>query len=204
MKRWFAPNKPAAWIVIAFFAGGIGAWWWHQRAGRQLLFRTAVVIRGDVAATINSSGTLEPVEVVDIGAQVAGRIISFGTDITGETIDYDSVVEKGAVLARIDDSIYAAALDVAKAQVAQVKAGELSAAASLEQAKAKFVQAEADWNRAQSLTASKLMAISDSDTAQANYAVAKADVSVADAALAEAKANTVQAQAALDGAQRKP
>ncbi len=202
MNKWFALNKPAIWIVIAVFAAGFGLWWWHKRDGNQLSFRTAVVRRGDVAATINSSGTLEPVEVVDVGAQVAGRIISFGTDITGRTIDYDSVVEKGAVLAKIDDSVYAAALAVANAQVAQVKAGELSAAANVEEAKAKFVQAEADWNRAQSLTDSKLMAISDSDTARANYAVAKAGVSVADAALAEARANTVQAQASLDGAQR--
>ena len=31
-------------------------------------FRTAVVKRGDVAATISASGTIEPEEVVDVGA----------------------------------------------------------------------------------------------------------------------------------------
>ena len=29
--------------------------------------------RGDVAATISATGTIEPLEVVDVGAQVAGR-----------------------------------------------------------------------------------------------------------------------------------
>jgi HlyD family secretion protein len=202
MKKWLALNKAGAWIVIAVFAAGIGAWWLHEWSGNQLSFRTAVVKRGDVAETISATGTLEPVEVVDVGAQVAGQIISFGTDTDGKTIDYRSVVEKGAVLAKIDESVYEAALAVANAQLVQAQAGVLSAAANVEESKAKFVQAEAEWNRAQSLTASKLMAVSDSDTAKANYEVAKADVSVAEAALAQAKANTVQAQAAVDGQQR--
>jgi HlyD family secretion protein len=160
------------------------------------------VKRGDLAATISSTGTIEPVEVVDVGAQVAGRIISFGTDKAGKTIDYRSVVEEGAVLAKIDDSVYTAALAVANAQVEQDKAAELSAASNVEQAKAKLVQAEAEWSRAQELTRAKLMSGSDYDSSKANYQVAKANVSVAESSVAQAKATTVQAQAALDGAQR--
>jgi HlyD family secretion protein len=110
-------------IVIVTVVGGAGFWWWRARNGSKLSFLTAVVKRGDVAAIISSSGTIEPSETVDVGAQVAGRITSFGTDIHGKTIDFNSVVEKGAVLARIDDSVYAADLSVAKA-------GELSAAAN--------------------------------------------------------------------------
>jgi HlyD family secretion protein len=202
MKKWFALSRPVAWIVIAAVAVVITAWWWHERSGHQLLFRTAVVKRGDIAATISATGTLEPVEVVDVGAQVAGQINSFGTDTDGKTIDYRSTVEEGAVLAKIDESVYAAELAVANAQLAQGQAGVLSAAANVEQAKAKFVQAEGEWNRAQSLTTSKLLATADSDTARANYEVAKANVSVAEASLAQARANTVQAQAAVDKAQR--
>ncbi len=81
-------------------------------------------------ATINASGTLEPMEVVDVGAQVAGRIKSSGSDVEGKPVDYGSVVEEGAVLARIDDSVYAADLAVAKAQVEHAAAGKLSVAAS--------------------------------------------------------------------------
>ena len=80
------------------------------------MFRTAVVKRGDVAATISASGTIEPEEVVDVGAQVAGLIKSFGTDIEGKPVDYSSVVAEGAVLAKIDDSVYVAALNVANAR----------------------------------------------------------------------------------------
>ena len=61
------------------------------------------------------------------------------------------------------------------------KAGELSAAANLEQMNAKFDQAEAEWKRAQELYNTKLMAQVDYDTDKANYEVAKANVSVAKA-----------------------
>src|SRR5665213_1242125 len=103
------------WPVVIVLAGvilvsGVGAWWWHSRSGSQLSFLTAVVKRGDIAATISASGTIEPSETVDVGAQVAGRITSFGTDTAGKPIDYNSVVEQGAVLAKIDDSVYACLL----------------------------------------------------------------------------------------------
>jgi HlyD family secretion protein len=156
-----------------------------------LSFLTAVVKRGDVATTISSSGTIEPSETVDVGAQVAGRITTFGTDINGQTIDYNSVVEQGAVLAKIDDSVYAADLSVARA-------GELTAAANLEQMNAKLDQAGAEWKRAQSLYDSKLMSQVDYDTDKANYEVAKANVSVAKSGIAQAQADLDKAQRNLD------
>jgi HlyD family secretion protein len=200
MQRFL--KTPLIAILIVILAGGAGAWWWQARNNSHLSFRTAVVKRGDVAATISASGTIEPVEVVDVGAQVAGLIKAFGTDINGRTIDYGSVIEEGAVLAKIDESVYAADLAVARAQMEQDKAGELSAAANLDQMKAKLIQADAEWKRAQELSNAKLLARVDYDTAQANFEVAKANVAVAEAALAEAKAATVQAQAGLDKAQR--
>jgi ABC-type antimicrobial peptide transport system permease subunit len=75
-------------------------------------------------------------------------------------------------MVNIDDSAYAADRAVAKAQVEQAKAGELSAAANLRQMKAKRVQAEAEWKRTRALNASRLVAQVDFDTARANYAVA--------------------------------
>ena len=195
-------KKPAVVAVAVVLAGGAGAWWWHARNDPLLSFRTAMVKRGDLVATINATGTIEPVEVVDVGAQVAGLVSSFGRDKDGKTIDYGSLVEEGTVLAQIDDSVYAADLAVAKAQVEEDRAGELSATATLEQMKAKLVQAEADWKRAQELLNSKLEPMSLFDSDKASYQVAKANVDLAEAALAQAKANTLQAQATLSKAQR--
>ncbi len=189
MRRFL--KIPVVAVALAVLALVAGVWWWHARNNSQLSFRTAVVKRGDVAATISSSGTIEPSETVDVGAQVAGRITTFGTDIASQTIDYNSVVERGAVLAKIDDSVYAADLSVAKA-------GELTAAANLEQMNAKLDQAEAEWKRAQELFNNKLMAEVDYDTDKANYEVAKANVSVAKSGIAQAQADLDKAQRNLD------
>ena len=174
-------------VAIVALAAGAGAWWWRTRNSASLSYTTAVVKRGDVAATIGATGTIEPVEVVDVGAQVAGRIRSFGTDRDGKTVDYGSVIEEGALLAKIDESVYAADLSVAKAR-------ELSAAANLEQMNAKLDQAAAEWKRSQELFANKLISQVDYDTAKANYEVAKANVSVANSGVAQARADLDKAQ----------
>ena len=181
-------KNPIFVTTIVVVVGTLLAWRWHARNSNKLSFTTAVVKRGDVVATIGATGTIEPLETVDVGAQVAGRVSVFGKDQDGKTVDYGSVVREGALLAKIDDSVYAADLSVAKA-------GQLSAAANLEQMNAKLDQAAADWKRAQELFASKLIAQVDYDTAKANYEVAKSNVSVA-------KSNIAQAQADLEKAQR--
>ncbi len=195
-------NKAVILILIVAVVGGVGAWRWRARSDGKVFFSTAPVMHGDLEATISATGTIEPVEVVDVGTQVAGLIRAFGQDKSGSIIDYGSMVEEGTILAKIDESVYAADLALATAQVEQDQAGELSAAANLEQAKAKLVQSEADWKRAQELGLSKLLAVADFDSYKANYEIAKASVSVAAAAVTQAKATSVRAQAMLDKAQR--
>jgi len=186
--------------VLAVIAGA-ALWWGREARGPQTAFRTAPVTRGDLVATINATGTVEPEEVVDVGAQVAGLIQAFGTDKRGKPIDYGSVVGVGTVLARIDATLYAADVDTAKAQVAQAQANQLSAAANVEQVKAKLLQAQADWARAQRLGPSEALAPTLFDQYRANYEVAKANLNVAVAAVELARAALVQAQAALGKAQ---
>ena len=174
-------------VVAAGLLVGVGAWWWHSRGGAKFGLATAAVKRGDLTATISATGTIEPIEVVDIGAQVAGRVAAFGTDKAGKTVDYGSVIEQGALLAKIDDSVYAADLSVAKA-------GQLSAAANLEQMNAKLEQSTAEWSRAQALFDGKLISQVDYDTAKASYAIAKANVSVAHSGIAQAQADLEKAE----------
>src|ERR1035437_5454587 len=134
MQRFL--KAPVIAIIVVALAGGAGAWRWHARNASQVFFRTALVKRGDVVFSIGATGTLEPEEVVDVGAQVEGQINLFGKDKSGKAIDYGSIVEEGTVLAQIDNSVYAADVALAKAQVEQGKAGEVRAAADLEQMKA--------------------------------------------------------------------
>jgi len=69
-------KTPLVVILVVILLGGVGVWRWHGRNHSQLSFRTAVVKRGDVTATISASGTIEPEEVVDVGAQVSARTLS--------------------------------------------------------------------------------------------------------------------------------
>lgn len=184
-------KNPILMIMTAVLAGVIFAWQWHTRHSNKLSFTTALVKRGDVTATIGATGTIEPLETVDVGAQVAGRVNAFGKGQDGKTVDYGSVVREGSLLAKIDDSVYAADLSVAKA-------GQLSADANLEQMNAKLAQAAADWKRAQELFANKLISQVDFDSAKANYEVAKANVSVANSGVAQAQADLEKAQRNLD------
>ena len=192
----FAWKKVA--IIAALVLGVVLVlWWWLDNSDQNLAFRTAPVTRGDLMASISATGTIQPEEVVDVGAQVAGKIVSFGLDKHGKPVDYGSEVEAGTVLARIDDSLYAADVAQAKAQVAQAKANAQRAEADLGQLKAKLFQAERDWQRAKKLGPSDALSQSDYDAALSAYEVAKANLSVGQAAVAQAKEAVAQAQANL-------
>ena len=131
--------------------GSVGAWWlWYQR-DRGPMFHTAALKRGDLVAMISATGTVEPEQVVDVGAQVAGMILAFGRDEHDNPVDYGSIVKAGAVLARIDDTLYVATVGIDKAQLQQARANLTNAKANVLQMKAKFYQAQQDWGRAQKL-----------------------------------------------------
>src|SRR5262245_54465147 len=121
-----AARKVVLGVAVVGLLGGAGwgIWPWRAGAERQIRFRTEKVTRGRVAALINASGTVVPEEVVDVGAQVAGKILAFGPDLddSGKTIDYRSRVKKGTLLAVIDKSLYAPDVEVARADVSSAKA----------------------------------------------------------------------------------
>jgi HlyD family secretion protein len=161
-----------------------------------------MVRRGDLKATITATGTVEPEEVVDVGAQVSGQFLEFGRDKSGKFVDYGSTVESNMLLAKIDDRLFKADVDLDTAVVASDKAGEAQAAANLEQMEAKEAEAEADWKRAQKLGPSEALAPTTYDSYKAAYEIAKANVNLARAAVDSAKAATVQAAATLAKAQQ--
>ena len=101
----------------------------EKQTPAQVSFRTATVTRGDIEAKVSATGTIEPEEVVNVAAKVAGQIVSLGDDPRGATdphykgksIDFGSPVEKDTILARLDDAIYRARLDQAKAAYERAK-----------------------------------------------------------------------------------
>src|SRR5438270_94729 len=143
------------------------------------------------AGASNATGTLEPVEVIDVGAQVTGQIKEFGKDLDNSTrnIDYRSRVEAGTVLAHIDESLYLPDVGVAQADLKVAEADVKVAEAALEAAKAKFYQTDRDWERAKRMGPNGALAGVDYDTIQNSYATAKVMVPSAEAALEKARKN---------------
>src|SRR6185436_16546820 len=188
-------------IAVALVAGTF-AWRLHSKTHSRATLRTMPVKRTDLVATISATGTLEPEEVVDVGAQVAGQISSFGKDKEGKSIDYGSAVEEGTVLAQIDAALYTADVQTAAAQMAQAEAGLARAQADLEQMKAKLDEAQRDWDRAQKLGPSEALAPTAYDAYKATYETAKANVAVDEAAIEQAKATVSQSRATLEHAQQ--
>lgn len=180
-----------------------GAWPYVRRSAAPVNeFQMSRVKLGDVVSQINATGTVEPEEVIDVGAQVAGQILSFGKDENGKPIDYGSFVRKGDILARIDSSLYSSDVAEAQAALAQAQANVQRAEADLGQMQAKLDEAARDWKRAQELGPSNALAQTSYDAYQAGYETAKANLAVGQATVVQNKGAVIQAQAALDRAQR--
>ncbi|MGE4301549.1 MAG: efflux RND transporter periplasmic adaptor subunit [Victivallaceae bacterium] len=164
----------------------------------QVTYSTAKTTRGDLKSVISATGTVEPEELVNVGAQVGGMVTTLGTDTEGRQVDYCSRVTAGTVLARIDDALYAASVKSAEAQVAQCEAQVANARANLAVSQAKLELADANWKRAEKLGPKSVIAGSDYDSAKADYASGVADISVKQAALKQADAQLKAAQANLE------
>jgi HlyD family secretion protein len=200
MRRWM--KGTVAGIIVLGIAGA-GVVWYFLRGGDAAAdFRTAAVKRGELLVAISATGTVEPEEVIDVGAQIAGQIMSFGRDTAGRTVDYGSVVEEGTVLAKIDDSLYSADAAQAEAQVQSGRAAVQRAEADIGQLRAKLHQAERDWQRAQKIGPSEALAEASFDAYKSAYESAVANVAVGQAAILQAKAGLAQAEALLRRALR--
>jgi HlyD family secretion protein len=190
-------------VVIGIGAGIAGGWWYFNKGKvKNVAFRTVEVTRGDILSTISSTGTVEPEELVDVGAQVAGQVLAFGKDEDGNEVDYGSSVAEGTVLAKIDDTTYTSDVALATAQLDQAKAGVLRSEADLLQLKAKADQAQLDWDRAQKLGPSEALARSTYDSYKSAYDIARANVTVGEASITQSKAAVNQSEATLQKAKR--
>src|SRR5262249_58395513 len=71
-------------LILALFLVGIGGslgfWYWKANARPRSNYRVVPAERGPFLATIAATGTVQPEEVIDVGAQVAGRIDRFGLE----------------------------------------------------------------------------------------------------------------------------
>lgn len=195
------------WIVAlpTLVLAGAAALWWSQQAGADAVqYRTAPLERGNLQATVASSGAVNPVALVTVGTQVSGQI----RDVL---VDFNSEVKAGQLLAQIDPETFEyrvrsaqADVDAARAAVATAQANLLAAQTQVSRARVDLAEARRDLERKQSLVEKQFIAQSEADraralvnTSQEALAAVQAQVGVAQAGVASAQAGVAQREAAL-------
>ena len=139
---------------LAVVLGGAGvAYWYFGDTQSQPAFRLAKIERGNVVAAVSATGTLNPVVSVQVGSQVSGQIKEI-------LVDYNSVVKKGDVIARIDPESFAlrvnqamADLEAGRATALTQRANVAALQAEVSRAEVVLTEAERDLQRNQLLVA---------------------------------------------------
>ena len=172
----------AAVVVLAVAVG----YYFYARSQRPTgpKFETVKVTRGSITAKVTATGTLSALVTVQVGSQVSGRIAQL-------LADFNSPVKKGQVIAKIDPQLFQAALEQAKATVAQETA-------QAEQARVNYHSLDLIRMRDRELVKTKLIAQQQVDTAEAAADAAKANIDVQLAQMQQAKATLHQAEVNLD------
>ncbi|MGE5813327.1 MAG: efflux RND transporter periplasmic adaptor subunit [Acidobacteriota bacterium] len=166
--------------VIIAAAGLTGATQYLRGDGAGVQVNTAPLTRGVIIKTVSATGTLEAVTTVEVGTQVSGTVKEL-------LADYNQIVKRGQVIARLEPSLF-------EAQVAQANASLERAQADLQRLQVARDDAAVKVARAQALETRKLIAAIDLEAAQVA-------VRSADAELASARASVTQARASLNQAQ---
>lgn len=174
-------------LVIALLLGGaaFGAYTWRARSKPEAppRFTTHKLETRDIVEDVQSTGKVKPLKEVQIGAQVSGRIVTV-------SVDFNSQVTKGQVLAEIDPRVFGA-------QVSQTRAQIDSARALVKKAEATLAIAETTLGRVQRLQKENVATQAELDQALGNRDVAKAEVAGSEANLAQLQAQLASASTTL-------
>ncbi len=144
-----------------------------RRAGTESLYLTESVTRGDIDAQIVTSGTLTPVNQVDVGSSVSGKIVKLYAD-------FNTLVKKGQLLARLDPAVYK---DAVEQNDAEVKIAE----ANFEQAKVNLDLAVKKYDRQSDLFSKNLISKEEKEAAEESLAAAKEMIKTSASDLRQAK-----------------
>src|SRR5207302_1030510 len=136
-------------IVVALagvlIAGGAIAGAQHftpKRNGIRYITRPAAY--SDISATVTETGTVNPVDTVQVGTQVSGTIATLN-------VDFNSKVTKGEVMATLDPTEFQAAEQQSSANLAAARASYAAALSAVTQDQARLRSAQASVTKAAGL-----------------------------------------------------
>ncbi len=161
-------------IIVAGLVAvaGLAAWiFWPSQ--KSVNFTTKVVTKDTVKSTVTATGSLAPVDEVQVGTQVSGEVKKI-------YVDFNSHVKKGQLLAELDKSTLQERLNQCNA--------------SLQSATSSYTLALQNYNRTKTLFDQKAATKSDLDQVQNALSQAKAQVTQAQTNVREAKVNLSYAE----------
>ena len=131
---------PLTWVaILAVFVAGAGYWFWQGSSSETgtVRYMTTAAAKGDIVVTVAATGTVEPLNTVDISSELSGTVREV-------LADYNDEVKEGEVLARLDT-------DNLTANVEHSEASLTAAQANLAQAEITLEEQNAIYKRAQNL-----------------------------------------------------
>ncbi len=162
-------------LALAAIVVAGGAMWLKREKPPE--YQTAEVRRGDLEVAISAAGKVQPKLYVDVGAQVSGQLEEF-------LVEVGDKVEKGQLLAQIDETLAAAKVEADRASLRELEASYAQQEATLELSKANAARADMLY---------KADAIS-----QAEHQGATADLKIAMARLDQLKAQIARQNSTLE------
>jgi HlyD family secretion protein len=178
-------------IILILVAGFVA----YRGRGDQPKYLLAPIARGDIAAVVQATGTINPLTTVPVGSYVSGTVQYIFAD-------FNSRVHAGQILAQLDPAIYQAQATTARGNLANAKASLLNLQASLEMDQAGLAKAQADLayaranaNRIANLFKEGVISTDQNDLSQSTLAQKDAEVRSATAQLNKDRAQIEQARA---------
>ncbi|MBQ2499725.1 MAG: efflux RND transporter periplasmic adaptor subunit, partial [Bacteroidales bacterium] len=160
-------------IIIAIVVGVFFIVKGKKSANKELVIRTHVVGTYTVENTVTATGTLEPVETVEVGTQVSGKVVKI-------YVDFNSMVKKGDLLAELDKLTLNESMSRAQANLTSSESQLKYAKLTFERTKQLYeanAATLADYEAAQNTYTQAQMSMKN---AQAQYDQARVDLGYAD------------------------
>src|SRR5687768_8073973 len=141
-------------LVLAIIGASGYAYYRYSKTALPPAVTTAPISRGDIVDRVGATGTLQAVTTVQVGTQVSGTIQNLYAD-------FNSIVRKGQVLARLDPSLF-------QTQIEQARANLIRAQADLDRLRVALDDAPTKLGRVKELSDRQLLPRNELDAADIN------------------------------------
>jgi HlyD family secretion protein len=176
MAHRFSAKRVALILTILVAAGiSVAAAQYLRRDAAGLQVTTGPLTRGEIVETVSATGALEAVTTVEVGTQVSGTVKELAAD-------FNQIVKKGQVIARLEPSLL-------EAQVEQARASLAKSEADLQRLQVNREDARMKLDRARRLADQQLIAATDLEAADVALRSAEAELASARASASQARAN---------------